>query len=89
MTSDSALPERPSAEPSVVALAKTVAVQRAELDRLRTATTAAAVLERAKGAVMALTGRSAEAAHEELLRRAEAAGRTLAEECRLTLDGTA
>ncbi|WP_329131358.1 SpoIIE family protein phosphatase [Streptomyces sp. NBC_00670] len=89
MTSESALPEESSAEPDVVALAKVVAVQRAELDRLRSATTLAAVLERAKGAVMALTGRSADAAHEELLRRAEAAGRTLVEECWITLGGTA
>ena len=89
MTSESAHPEQASAEPGAVALAKAVAVQRAELERLRTTTAAAAVLERAKGAVMALTGCSAEAAHAELLRRAAAAGRTLADECRITLGGTA
>ncbi|MYR64362.1 ANTAR domain-containing protein, partial [Streptomyces sp. SID625] len=45
----------------------------------------AAVVERAKGALMALTGCSPEAAHEDLLRRAEAAHRTLTEECWIAL----
>lgn len=69
----------------VAALAKVVARQRAEMERLRDLTASSAVLERAKGALMALTGRSAEAAHEELLARAEAGRRTLIEECWLTL----
>lgn len=73
------------AAPDREALAKVVARQRAELDRLRDEATASAAVERAKGALMALTGRGAEAAHEELLRRAEAAGRTPAEEAWLTL----
>ncbi|MFD4726296.1 SpoIIE family protein phosphatase [Streptomyces seoulensis] len=55
------------------------------MERLRDLTGSSAVLERAKGALMALTGRSAEAAHEELLARAEAGRRTLIEECWLTL----
>ncbi|MFD8612410.1 SpoIIE family protein phosphatase [Streptomyces sp. NPDC059631] len=45
----------------------------------------AAVVERAKGALMALTGCSPEAAHEDLLRRAKAAHRTLTEECWIAL----
>ncbi|MFJ4602722.1 SpoIIE family protein phosphatase [Streptomyces griseoluteus] len=69
----------------VAALARVVARQRAELERLRDLTASSAVLERAKGALMALTGRSADAAHEELLARAEAGRRTLIEECWLTL----
>ncbi|MYV42542.1 ANTAR domain-containing protein, partial [Streptomyces sp. SID1328] len=69
----------------VAALAKVVARQRAEMERLRDLTASSAVLERAKGALMALTGRSADAAHEELLARAEAGRRTLIEECWLTL----
>jgi serine phosphatase RsbU (regulator of sigma subunit) len=46
-----------------------------------------AVLERAKGVIMALTGSTADAAHAELLRRARGAGRTLLDECWLTLSG--
>ncbi|MEV7992028.1 SpoIIE family protein phosphatase [Streptomyces sp. NPDC086077] len=61
--------------------------RRSELERLRDLAAPSAVLERAKGAVMALTGCSAEAAHEKLLGRARAGGRTLIEECRITLGG--
>ncbi|MFE5211345.1 SpoIIE family protein phosphatase [Streptomyces sp. NPDC056600] len=46
-----------------------------------------AVLERAKGVIMALTGSTADAAHAELLRRARGAGRTLLDECWITLSG--
>jgi serine phosphatase RsbU (regulator of sigma subunit) len=46
-----------------------------------------AVLERAKGVIMALTGSTADAAHAELLRRARDAGRTLLDECWITLSG--
>ncbi|MFE6287076.1 SpoIIE family protein phosphatase [Streptomyces sp. NPDC057877] len=46
-----------------------------------------AVLERATGAVMALTGCSADAAFEELTQRAKAGNRTLIEECWITLGG--
>ncbi|MEU6380681.1 SpoIIE family protein phosphatase [Streptomyces sp. NPDC046909] len=73
--------------PDTVALARTVALQRAELDRLRDQAATAAVVERAKGAVMALTGCSPDAAGEELLQRAKAADHTLLEECWITLGG--
>ncbi|MGW2899959.1 SpoIIE family protein phosphatase [Streptomyces sp. NPDC001212] len=69
----------------MAALAKVVARQRAELDRLQDQAAASAVLERAKGALMALTGCAAEAAYEELLARSKAANRTLMEECWITL----
>ncbi len=71
--------------PDLVELARVVAQQRAELDRLREQAAVSAVVERAKGAVMALTGCSADAAGETLLQRAEAARRTLLEECWITL----
>ncbi|MFF5025191.1 SpoIIE family protein phosphatase [Streptomyces collinus] len=69
----------------MVALARVVARQRAEMDRLRDAAATSAVLERAKGALMATTGCSPDAAHEELLQRAKSGNRTLLEECWLTL----
>ncbi|MCT9079764.1 SpoIIE family protein phosphatase [Streptomyces fulvoviolaceus] len=68
-------------------LAKVVARQRAEMDRLRDQAATSAVLERAKGALMALTGCTPVAAGEELLQRAKAANRTLLEECWMTLGG--
>jgi serine phosphatase RsbU (regulator of sigma subunit) len=68
-----------------VALARVVARQRAELERLRDLAASAAVQERAKGVLMAVTGCSPEAAHEELLRRAAEGNRTLLEQCWLTL----
>ncbi|WP_046733387.1 SpoIIE family protein phosphatase [Streptomyces humi] len=67
------------------ALAKVVSRQRAELDRLRDSVATSAVVERAKGALMATTGCTPDAAHEALVRRAEAGHRTLLEECWLTL----
>ncbi|MGW4493710.1 SpoIIE family protein phosphatase [Streptomyces sp. NPDC004376] len=67
------------------ALAQAVARQRAELERLRDEAATTAVMERAKGALMAADGRSADAAHDELLRRARTGNRTLLEECWLTL----
>ncbi|MGX4687894.1 SpoIIE family protein phosphatase [Streptomyces sp. JNUCC 63] len=69
----------------MTAMAKVVARQRAELDRLQDLAATSAVLERAKGALMALTGCSPEAAHEELVQRSKAANRTLMEECWITL----
>ncbi len=66
-------------------MARVVAQQRAELDRLHEQAATAAVVERAKGVVMALTGCSAEAAGETLLRRSVTAGHSLLEECLLTL----
>ncbi|MFE9453661.1 SpoIIE family protein phosphatase [Streptomyces sp. NPDC006739] len=67
------------------ALAKVVARQRAEMDRLRDLAATSAVLERAKGALMAMTGCSPDSAHDELLERARNGNRTLLEECWLTL----
>nr|WP_202437758.1 GAF domain-containing SpoIIE family protein phosphatase [Streptomyces sp. SID5910] len=69
----------------MTSLAGVVAGQRAEIDRLRDLATTAAVVARAEGAVMALTGVSAEAARETLARRARTERRTLLEECWITL----
>ncbi|WP_046258213.1 SpoIIE family protein phosphatase [Streptomyces sp. WM6386] len=88
MTSEPAGPAE-SGAPDTVALAKIVARQRAEMDRLRDQAATSAVVERAKGAVMALTGCSPDAAGEELLQRAKAAHHTLLEECWITLGGLA
>ncbi|WP_238431262.1 SpoIIE family protein phosphatase [Streptomyces cavernae] len=85
MTSESAIPGGPGPLPDVVALAKVVAKQRAELAVLRDQVAASAVVERAKGALMALTGCPADTAQEELARRAAAQGRSLIEECWVTL----
>ncbi|MEU0072775.1 SpoIIE family protein phosphatase [Streptomyces sp. NPDC006332] len=71
----------------MVALAKVVARQRAEMDRLRDQAVTSAVLERAKGALMALSRCTPDEAVEELLRRAKAANRTLTEECWVALGG--
>ncbi|MFJ9561204.1 SpoIIE family protein phosphatase [Streptomyces fuscichromogenes] len=71
------------AEPA--ALARVVSRQRAELERLREAMATTAVLERAKGALMATTGCAPDDAHEALTQRAAAGNRTLLEECWLTL----
>ncbi|KUO09100.1 SpoIIE family protein phosphatase [Streptomyces sp. DSM 15324] len=73
----------------MAALTRVVARQRAEMDRLQELAATAAVRERAKGAVMARLGCSPDAAQEELQRRAEAARRTLLEECWLTLGSLA
>ncbi|MEV5958520.1 SpoIIE family protein phosphatase [Streptomyces sp. NPDC051987] len=69
----------------LAALARIVARQRAELDRLREEVATSVAVERATGALMATTGWSPDAAHEALRQRAEAGGRTLLEECWLTL----
>ncbi|MCZ9341977.1 protein phosphatase, partial [Streptomyces sp. TRM76130] len=66
-------------------LARAVARQRAEMDRLRDLAATSAVLERAKGAEMALRGCSTEEAREALLQRAKDRRRTLLEECWITL----
>ncbi len=71
--------------PDLVELARVVAQQRAELDRLREQAATSAVVERAKGVVIALTGCSADTAAETLLQHAKAARRTLLEECWITL----
>ncbi|MET8076772.1 SpoIIE family protein phosphatase [Streptomyces sp. NPDC005303] len=69
----------------MAALAKVVARQRAEMDRLRDQAATSAVLERAKGAIMALTGCTPDAAGDALLQRAKAGNRTLLEECWIAL----
>ncbi|WP_443063617.1 SpoIIE family protein phosphatase [Streptomyces sp. NBC_00663] len=85
MTSEPAIPADSGTAPDTAALAKIVARQRAEMDRLRDQAATSTVVERAKGAVMAMTGCSPDAAGEELVKRAKAAHRTLLEECWLTL----
>jgi serine phosphatase RsbU (regulator of sigma subunit)/PAS domain-containing protein len=85
VTSEPAFTTKPGAAPDMAALAEVVARQRAEMDRLHDLAATSTVLERAKGALMALTGCSAESAHEELAQRARAANRTLMEECWITL----
>ncbi|MCD9874606.1 SpoIIE family protein phosphatase [Streptomyces guryensis] len=59
------------------------------MDRLRHLAAMSAVLEQAKGVVMALTGCAPGAAEEELQRRAAAGGRTVLEECWITLGSLA
>lgn len=81
VTSEPAGPSHAGPPPDMAALAKVVARQRAEMDRLRDQAATAAVLERAKGALMALTGCNPDVAGEELMRRAKAGDRTLLEEC--------
>ncbi|MFF1439036.1 SpoIIE family protein phosphatase [Streptomyces sp. NPDC058295] len=85
MTSEPALPPQSGDAPDVAALTRVVARQRAELDRLQDLAATAAVLERAKGAVMAQLGCSPDAAQEELQQRAKARERTLLEECWISL----
>ncbi|MES4890069.1 SpoIIE family protein phosphatase [Streptomyces sp. NPDC096012] len=75
----------PGTGADLAALAKVVARQRAEMERLRDLAATSAVLERAKGVLMAITGCAPDAAHEELLRRAKDGSRTLLEQCWLTL----
>ncbi|MFF8634096.1 SpoIIE family protein phosphatase [Streptomyces pilosus] len=85
MKSEPVVPTGSGSAPDLVELARVVAQQRAELDRLREQAATSAVVERAKGAVIALTGCSADAAGETLLQRAKAARRSLLEECWITL----
>ncbi|MEU8434998.1 SpoIIE family protein phosphatase [Streptomyces sp. NPDC029216] len=71
--------------PEVLALAKVVARLRAEVDDLEAGAAMSAVLERAKGVLMAQEGLPEQGAYELLRRRAEGHGCTLAEECWLAL----
>lgn len=87
MTSEPARPAESGAVPDMAALTRVVARQRAEMDRLQDLAATSAVLERAKGAVMARSGCSPDAAQQELQRRAKDARRTLLEECWITLGG--
>jgi serine phosphatase RsbU (regulator of sigma subunit)/PAS domain-containing protein len=89
VTSEPATPAESRTAADTVALAKVVARQRAEMDRLRHLAAMSAVLEQAKGVVMALTGCSPGAAEEELQRRAETGNRTVLEECWITLGALA
>ncbi|MGW7319839.1 SpoIIE family protein phosphatase [Streptomyces sp. NPDC054865] len=86
MKSDPALPGDGSA-PEVLALARIVARLRAEAEGTEAVASTTAVLERAKGVLMAKAGVTADAAYALLLRRAERRGRTLMEECWITLGG--
>ncbi|WP_223771866.1 SpoIIE family protein phosphatase [Streptomyces huiliensis] len=85
MTSESVQDEKSGVEPDVAALAKVVARLRAENERLEHLASTTAVLERAKGVLMARSHCSAPAAYEQLTRRARTAGRTLMEECWIVL----
>jgi serine phosphatase RsbU (regulator of sigma subunit)/PAS domain-containing protein len=85
VTSEPTSPAGSGVAPDTVALAKVVARQRAEMERLRDLAATSAVLERAVGAVMAVSGCSPDAAHETLVQRAKAARRTLLEECWIAL----
>ncbi|MCZ0206423.1 SpoIIE family protein phosphatase [Streptomyces sp. UMAF16] len=85
MTSEPSLPGDPATGPGPAAPAEVVARQRAELERLRDQAAIAAVLERAKGVLMGVTGCAPDAAHEELLQRAKDGNRSLLEQCWLTL----
>ncbi|WP_240801578.1 SpoIIE family protein phosphatase [Streptomyces sp. A1136] len=88
---DGAVPDRDAsplddgAAPEVLALAKVVARLRSEIASLEALASTAAVLERAKGVLMARTGASAEEAYEALVAAAEEQGRTLMEQCWITL----
>ncbi|MFI1960240.1 SpoIIE family protein phosphatase [Streptomyces althioticus] len=83
--SDRFAPVQSGTLPDVVELARVVAQQRAEMDRLREQAATSVVMERAKGVVMALNGSGADAAEEILHARAKAARRTPLEECWITL----
>ncbi|MEU1465157.1 SpoIIE family protein phosphatase [Streptomyces sp. NPDC005727] len=85
VTSEPVPPADPGTRADVAALARVVARQRAELERLRDQAATSALLERATGALMASTGCSPDAAHDALLRGAKTGNRTLLEECWLTL----
>ncbi|MFF5449430.1 SpoIIE family protein phosphatase [Streptomyces sp. NPDC012888] len=67
--------------PELLALAKTVSRLRDRVAELEDTAAAAAVLERAKGVLMASGRLPASAAYDELLRRADEHDRTLLEEC--------
>ncbi|MFD0377456.1 SpoIIE family protein phosphatase [Streptomyces sp. NPDC127112] len=84
---DEALPPGGGTAPETLALAKVVARLRAEVEDLEAGAAMAAVLERAKGVVMAQEGLPADEAYELLQRRADGHRCTLTEECWLTLAG--
>ncbi|MCJ0869761.1 SpoIIE family protein phosphatase [Streptomyces sp. AP-93] len=80
-----AAPAGEGAAPEVVALARVVARLRSEVVDLEGVAATTAVVERAKGVLMAQVGVSADAAYELLLERAGRRGRTVLEECWITL----
>ncbi|MFE2851847.1 SpoIIE family protein phosphatase [Streptomyces lavendulae] len=71
--------------PEVLALARTVARLRSEIVDLKGVLATAVVVERAEGVLMGRLGISAEAAHERLVEHAARRGRTVLEECWITL----
>ncbi|MGO4455985.1 SpoIIE family protein phosphatase [Streptomyces sp. M-16] len=71
--------------PEVLALARTVARLRSEVVDLKGAIATAVVVERAEGVLMGRLGISAEAAHERLVEHAARRGRSVLEECWITL----
>lgn len=73
------------AAPEVVALARVVARLRSEVVDLEGVAATTAVVERAKGVLMAQAGVSADAAYALLLERAGRRDRTVLEECWITL----
>ncbi|MFF4102912.1 SpoIIE family protein phosphatase [Streptomyces sp. NPDC001903] len=73
------------AAPEVLALAKVVARLRSEIVDLEGVAATTAVVERAKGVLMAQAGVSADTAYEMLLGRAAERGHTLLEECWILL----
>ncbi|MFE5912499.1 SpoIIE family protein phosphatase [Streptomyces wedmorensis] len=86
MEGDTVTPDAGEGKASeVLALAKVVARLRAEVVDLESGASMTAVLERAKGVVMAQAGMSADAAYQLLVDRAEQRRRTLLEECWITL----
>ncbi|CAL9341137.1 hypothetical protein SUDANB32_00271 [Streptomyces sp. enrichment culture] len=85
MKSHRVAPVESGTVPDVAELARVVARQRAEMDRLREQAATSVVMERAKGVVMALDGSTADVAEEVLHARAKAARRTPLEECWITL----
>lgn len=73
------------AAPEVLALARVVARLRSEIEDLKGAAATAAVVERARGVLMAQLGISADTAHDRLVQQAARRGRSLLEECWITL----
>ncbi|MFG2292397.1 SpoIIE family protein phosphatase [Streptomyces sp. NPDC048603] len=85
---DEAVRSAAGASPEVLALAKVVARLRAEVEDLESGAAMAAVLERAKGVVMAQEGVPEDGAYELLQERAERHRCSLMEECWFTLAGS-
>ncbi|MCX4775912.1 SpoIIE family protein phosphatase [Streptomyces sp. NBC_01264] len=80
-----AAPVGEGAAPEVVALARVVARLRSEVVDLEGVAATTAVVERAKGVLMATVGVSADTAYALLLERAARRGRCLLEECWIAL----